>query len=104
MWNGEFTSNQQTDDDFVADSKTHEMISIIRKMFNYLNKETLSNFHRKVTDGAKMARAESAKLTVFSTVFFRYNFRPEVDNDVMSSVAVDYVGMEVKRFSRYSRS
>ena len=25
---------------------------------------------------------------------FRYNFRPEVENDVISSVAVDYVGMD----------
>ena len=31
---------------------------------------------------------------VFLTVFFRYNFRPEVDNDVMSGVAVDYVDMD----------
>ena len=28
-------------------------------------------------------------------MFFPYNFRPEEDNDVMSSVAVDSVGMDV---------
>ena len=33
---------------------------------------------------------------VFSTVFFRYNFRPEVDSDVISSVAVNYVGMDAR--------
>ena len=46
--------------------------------------------------------------------FFRYNFRQEVDSDVISGVAVDYVPCRyecswkilwvwVKRFSRYSR-
>ena len=33
--------------------------------------------------------------TVFSTVF-RYNFRLEVDNDVISGMAVDNVGMNVR--------
>ena len=33
---------------------------------------------------------------VFSTVF-TYNFRPEVDNDVISGTAVDNVGMEVRK-------
>ena len=28
--------------------------------------------------------------------FFRYNFRPEVDNDVISGLAIDYVGMGVQ--------
>ena len=32
---------------------------------------------------------------VFTTVF-RYNFRPEVHNDVISSMSVDYVGMDVR--------
>ena len=27
--------------------------------------------------------------------FFRYNFRPEVDNDVISAVAIDYVGVDI---------
>ena len=27
---------------------------------------------------------------------FHYNFRPEVDNDVISGVAVDYVSMDVR--------
>ena len=27
--------------------------------------------------------------------FFRYNFRPEVDNEVISYVAADYAGMDV---------
>ena len=40
---------------------------------------------------------------------FPHNFRPQVDNDVISSVAVDSVGMDVHKFSdfwfsRYSRS
>ena len=29
------------------------------------------------------------------TVFFRYNFRPEVDNDVISGMAVDDVSVDV---------
>ena len=32
---------------------------------------------------------------VFSTVFFRYNFQPKIDNDVIFGLAVDYVGMDV---------
>ena len=32
---------------------------------------------------------------VFSTVF-RYNFQPEVDNDVVSGMAIDYVGIDVR--------
>ena len=32
---------------------------------------------------------------VFSTVFFRFDFRPEVDNAVLSAVAVDIVGVDV---------
>ena len=31
---------------------------------------------------------------VFSS-FFPYKFRPEVDNDVISGMAVDYVGMDI---------
>ena len=31
---------------------------------------------------------------IFSTVF-RSNFRPEVDNEVIPDVAIDYVGMDV---------
>ena len=30
------------------------------------------------------------------TVFFRYNFQPEIDSDVMSDVAVDYVGIYIR--------
>ena len=33
---------------------------------------------------------------VFSTVVFFYNFRSEAYNDVISGVAVDYVGMDVR--------
>ena len=33
---------------------------------------------------------------VFSTVFFCYNFRVELDNDVVSGVAVDNIGMDVR--------
>ena len=37
-----------------------------------------------------------ASEAVFSTVFFCYNCRPEVDNDVISDVAVDNVSMDVR--------
>ena len=33
------------------------------------------------------------QLVVF---LFHYNFRPEIDNDVISGVAVDYIGMDVR--------
>ena len=33
---------------------------------------------------------------VFSTVFFRYNFRPEVDNDVIFGVDVYHVCVDVR--------
>ena len=33
---------------------------------------------------------------VFSTVFFRYNFGLEVDNDVVSGAAVGNVGLDVR--------
>ena len=32
---------------------------------------------------------------VFSTDFFRYNFLPEVCNNVISGVAIDHVGVDV---------
>ena len=38
------------------------------------------------------------------TVFFRYNRRPEVDNVVISSVAIDYVSMDIRVKSGDSRS
>ena len=37
---------------------------------------------------------EAASCGIFDS-FFRYNFRPEVDHDVISGVAVDTVGMDV---------
>ena len=40
---------------------------------------------------------------VLSTVF-SYNFRPEVDNDVISGVTVDNVGMDVRAKFGDSRS
>ena len=33
---------------------------------------------------------------VFSTVFFRYNFRLEADNDIISNASGDYVGVDVR--------
>ena len=38
------------------------------------------------------------------SVSFRYNFRSEVDNDVLSGVAVDNVGMDVRLKLGDSRS
>ena len=37
---------------------------------------------------------EAVRIGIFDS-FFRYYFRPEVDNDVISGVAADNVGMDV---------
>ena len=44
----------------------------------------LEKFHQKPSEA------------IFSTVCFYYNFRPEVDHDVISYVAVDNVSMDVR--------
>ena len=38
---------------------------------------------------------EAAGGSIYFPQFFRYNFRPEVDDDAISSVAVDNVAMDV---------
>ena len=40
----------------------------------------------------------------FSTIFFRGNFRQEVDSDVISGVIVDPTGVKVRVNFGYSRS
>ena len=43
-----------------------------------------------------MKPSRRSVVAVFSTVsLFRFSFRPEVDNDVISGEATDYVGMDV---------
>ena len=41
---------------------------------------------------------------VFSTVFFHYNLRSEVDGDIISTAAIDYVSKDVRLKFGDSRS
>ena len=56
--------------------------------------------HRKntciVVDGEPFSRNFAwSHWKLYFLDFFRYNFPPEVDNDVISGVAIDYVGMDI---------
>ena len=80
---------------------TNEVISrrfvrpiVLDKVLKFVifTRTVLGKFHQKLSEA------------VISTVLFRYNFRPEVDNYVVSGVAVDYDDVDVRLQFGDSRS